>query len=384
MIRVALLLACLAWPATAQVLGSRTTLDCASFVKGDMVDASIEIICGIPAQEMTEMMRLAVSGRPDDYSKLLSRLDDLTPEDARVKAESIRSFFQILKQDEVPAEQVRDRLAEIARRHIELQDQLAVLQVADPDIQAEIDAAAAALAAEPPDHDKARARLAAAHGLRREKREAAQTLLDDQSREEARIIRRRAELEASVLNRPAAATLYEDAAGLWPAADRDEHRADIFDAASQLYDHGLYQGDNDALRRAIARLHDALMLVDRTDNPLDWAMTQSNLGLALQALGAREPGTARLEEAVTAYRAALQERTRDRVPLDWAATTAALAQASTHLAARTGQPEMARQALAEATEAASSLRQHGHVPWADYADAVVVEIETALTQMEGQ
>ena len=37
-------------------------------------------------------------------------------------------------------------------------------------------------------------------------------------------------------------------------------------------------------------------------------------------LGARESGTAHLEEAVAAYRAALEERTRDRVPLDWAMT----------------------------------------------------------------
>jgi len=36
------------------------------------------------------------------------------------------------------------------------------------------------------------------------------------------------------------------------------------------------------------------------------------------ALGEREPGTARLEEAVAAYRAALEEVTRDRVPLEWA------------------------------------------------------------------
>ena len=36
--------------------------------------------------------------------------------------------------------------------------------------------------------------------------------------------------------------------------------------------------------------------------------------------GERESGTARLEEAVAAYRAALEERTRDRVPLDWAMT----------------------------------------------------------------
>ena len=49
-------------------------------------------------------------------------------------------------------------------------------------------------------------------------------------------------------------------------------------------------------------------------------MTQNNLGDALWALGERESGTARLEEAVGAYRAALEERTRERVPLDWAVT----------------------------------------------------------------
>ena len=39
-----------------------------------------------------------------------------------------------------------------------------------------------------------------------------------------------------------------------------------------------------------------------------------------RALGERESGTARLEEAVAAYRAALEEWTRERVPLDWAMT----------------------------------------------------------------
>ena len=49
-------------------------------------------------------------------------------------------------------------------------------------------------------------------------------------------------------------------------------------------------------------------------------MTQKNLGNALLRLGERESGTARLEEAVAAYRAALQENTRERVPLHWAMT----------------------------------------------------------------
>ena len=47
---------------------------------------------------------------------------------------------------------------------------------------------------------------------------------------------------------------------------------------------------------------------------------RTNLGTALWTLGERESGTARLEEAVAAYRAALEERTRERVPLDWAMT----------------------------------------------------------------
>ena len=53
---------------------------------------------------------------------------------------------------------------------------------------------------------------------------------------------------------------------------------------------------------------------------LQWATTQNNLGTTLRSLGERESGTARLEEAVAAYRAALTERTRERVPLDWAMT----------------------------------------------------------------
>ncbi len=39
--------------------------------------------------------------------------------------------------------------------------------------------------------------------------------------------------------------------------------------------------------------------------PLDWAMTQASLGGALKALGEREGGTARLEEAVAAWELSL-------------------------------------------------------------------------------
>ena len=45
-----------------------------------------------------------------------------------------------------------------------------------------------------------------------------------------------------------------------------------------------------------------------------------HLGCVLHTLGTRESGTAKLDEAVAAYREALKERTRERVPIDWATT----------------------------------------------------------------
>ena len=74
------------------------------------------------------------------------------------------------------------------------------------------------------------------------------------------------------------------------------------------------------LEEAVEAYRDALKERTRERVPLDWATTQTNLGLALWTLGERESGTARLEEAVEAYRDALKEYTRERVPLDWAMT----------------------------------------------------------------
>ncbi|MEM7729963.1 MAG: tetratricopeptide repeat protein, partial [Pseudomonadota bacterium] len=78
------------------------------------------------------------------------------------------------------------------------------------------------------------------------------------------------------------------------------------------------------LEQAVAAYRAALKDYTRERVPLGWAMTQNNLGNALRTLGKRESGTARLEQAVAAYRAALQERTRERVPRDHAFTLGGL------------------------------------------------------------
>jgi tetratricopeptide (TPR) repeat protein len=88
------------------------------------------------------------------------------------------------------------------------------------------------------------------------------------------------------------------------------------------------------LEEAVAAFRAALEQRTRERVPLDWTMTQNNLGNALTMLGRRESGTARLEEAVVAYRASLEEYTRERVPLQWATTQSNLGAALQTLGGR--------------------------------------------------
>ncbi|MBO0902505.1 tetratricopeptide repeat protein [Jiella sonneratiae] len=104
------------------------------------------------------------------------------------------------------------------------------------------------------------------------------------------------------------------------AVNPDQRGAVLNDFAISLQELGQRETGTRRLEEAVAAYRAALEEYTRERAPLDWAATHNNLGTALQTLGERETGTARLEEAVVAYRAALEERTRERVPLDWAVT----------------------------------------------------------------
>ena len=100
--------------------------------------------------------------------------------------------------------------------------------------------------------------------------------------------------------------------------------------------------------------------------PLQWAGTQTGLGNALRVLGGRESGTARLEEAVAAYREALQEDTRARVPLEWAKTTGNQGVALMLLAERRGDAKTAKLAVQQIEAAFMTSRDGGDAPSAAY------------------
>ncbi len=103
----------------------------------------------------------------------------------------------------------------------------------------------------------------------------------------------------------------------------------------------------------------------------NWAMTQNNLGIALEALGERESGTARLEEAVAAYRAALEERTRERVPLDWAQTQSNLGNALRTLGERESGTARLEEAVAACRAALEErTRERDPLGWAATEDSL--------------
>jgi hypothetical protein len=88
------------------------------------------------------------------------------------------------------------------------------------------------------------------------------------------------------------------------------------------------------------------------------------LGGVLTRLGERESGTARLEEAVAAHRAALNERTRDRVPLDWAMSTGNQGVALMVLAERLFDSTKARAAFEQIEVALATMREGEHAAYA--------------------
>jgi len=108
---------------------------------------------------------------------------------------------------------------------------------------------------------------------------------------------------------------------------------------------------------------------------------ESNLGGVLREFGAREGGTARLEEAVAAYPAALEERTRERVTLDWAMSTGNQGVALRVLAERRRDLAMAELAEAQIAAAFQVFRETGHVSNANFYETQLTASRASLERL---
>ena len=139
------------------------------------------------------------------------------------------------------------------------------------------------------------------------------------------------------------------------------------------------------LEEAVAACRAALQEYTQARVPLDWADAQNNLGNALLRLGERESGQEnqirRLEEAVAAYRATLQEWTRELAPLQWAMNMGNQCVAMRLLAGRTGDLAIAKQALSQIEAAFDTFRQADHAQYASYFESELPEAKALVDRL---
>ena len=101
-------------------------------------------------------------------------------------------------------------------------------------------------------------------------------------------------------------------------------------------------------------------------------------------LGERESGTAKLEEAVVAYREALKEWTRERVPLQWAMSLGNQGVALMLLAGRRRDAAMANTALSQINTAFETMRVGGNAPSAAYYEQQLPRARDLVARLRGR
>lgn len=149
------------------------------------------------------------------------------------------------------------------------------------------------------------------------------------------------------------------------AVGADQRRAALNSLAVSLTTLGMNEAGPTRLEAAIVAYRAALEETEHDRVSRERAMILSNLAAAVHTLAEREPGTARLEESVEAFRAALAVLERDRAPLDWALAQSNLGNALRALGARKEDTELLDEAVA-ACRAALEERTRDRVPndWA--------------------
>src|SRR4051812_6798447 len=86
----------IATPARAQFFGDRTQASCASVTRGNVENSTVTVICGMPPEQVLEMVRLAASSHAADHDTLIARLNAILPANGRFPAEAVARFLEIL------------------------------------------------------------------------------------------------------------------------------------------------------------------------------------------------------------------------------------------------------------------------------------------------
>lgn len=266
--------------------------------------------------------------------------------DLGVTKVAVRTMFAILKERQVPPDQLEAKLKEVAERHVELTERLHVLSTSndEPEITKRREEAADAI--EQGDYDRAVELLKDAVAIDRRVIDEQQGELNRRKLSAAATIDQQGELERARLNYLSAAKYFADAARLVPTSDLDLRLIYLEKQALALSAHGEEFIDNHSLVEAIEIFQIILGSLRKEHVELDRATTQIHFGNALWRLGERQQDAERLNEAILVYRAALEERPRIGKSFDRAAILNKLGIALSTL----GQLETDTERLKEAVE----------------------------------
>tara|TARA_Y100000766_G_C18894891_1_gene600422 strand:- start:372 stop:1931 length:1560 start_codon:yes stop_codon:yes gene_type:complete len=105
--------------------------------------------------------------------------------------------------------------------------------------------------------------------------------------------------------------------------------------------------DNNALEEAIELFKSSILdLLSESDNPKEWSVAQTNLGIALGVLGQRKNGTRILENSIESFQKALSVQENIGMNYEWARTQNSLGNTLGILAQRLNDTEMLEASLA--------------------------------------
>jgi class 3 adenylate cyclase len=317
----------------------------------------------------TEQHTLPVPSDTVDTSKMTDKQRDLINDFAREHNVPIKVLEQILIRlgatniSSQPDEMWRQLDAKV-KEYEELRNESALLSGDDPKVR-DLRKSAAGLANQG-DFEGARADLRLASRIDQQ----AVQMLTKHARERAfgsaQSLEDSAKIAALTLEFRDAARDLQDAAAL--VAPFEQHRqAELLSSAGrQLSQQGQYFGDADALRQAAVLLRRALELAQPLSDESFVYQIEQDLGDALEYSLAIGSSVGPTQEAVAAFRAALQWRTPDKAPMLWAHTTTRLAAALNDLGFLNSDPAPLREAIEYLRAVVKRLdpKQHPN-EWAD-------------------
>jgi tetratricopeptide (TPR) repeat protein len=272
--------------------------------------AGRDVNFGLTPEQLKQVTEAAVRGAT---GPLTSAILDLS-ERLGITKDATRTLLRIVGEQDVPLERLSETLNRVAIDYKRLRAQVAALNLDNPTAKALVEQAGPEI--EAGRFGRAREllrqatqeQIAAAQEARKLKAQA-QVAEDVQMLGAAQSTAAEADVAMTERQYLVAAELFGQAANCVPNGHASEKGFYLLRQADALYRQGDERGDNDALKSSIGVFERALGEYPRSQASLDWAATLNSLGATLFRLGARESGTARLEEAVAAYRAALEEYT---------------------------------------------------------------------------